>query len=157
MKTFKIGEISKKAGVSQRTVRYYEEIGLIKPSGRTEGSFRLFTESMVEKIQFIQSMKDLGLSLEDIKAILTIRKENKRGKDAAERVLGKLSSTHEKIQDRQRRLSQAEREIRKTEALVNECLTCNEKPTAKNCLKCPVVLNKEDIPEPFRTILELEK
>ena len=157
MEVFKIGEIADKAGVSQRTIRYYEEIGLISHASRTQGSFRLYTEDAVKKIKFIQSLKDIGLSLEDIKTILKIRKENKTGKEAAKKVHDTILSILENIKERLKNLTHTEEELKTTQGLIAECMECKLRPTANNCLKCPVVTERADIPEPFKTILELEK
>lgn len=60
----KIGEVAERAGVSLRTLRHYDAIGLLPPSGRSEGGFRLYTEGDYRRLQTIQGMKALGWSLE---------------------------------------------------------------------------------------------
>ncbi len=67
---FQIGEVADRAGLSLRTIRYYEEIGLVTPSGRTEGGFRLYTDADVERLQLIKTLKPLGLSLETMGEII---------------------------------------------------------------------------------------
>jgi DNA-binding transcriptional MerR regulator len=68
--TWKVGELAKRTGLSVRTLHYYEEIGLLKPSGRTEAGHRLFTADDVVRLQRIMSLRELGFSLEDIKCSL---------------------------------------------------------------------------------------
>lgn len=66
----KIGEVAERAGVSLRTLRHYDAIGLLPPSGRSEGGFRLYTEGDYRRLQTIQGMKALGWSLEQITEVM---------------------------------------------------------------------------------------
>ncbi|MCW2815913.1 MAG: MerR family transcriptional regulator [Nocardioides sp.] len=65
-----IGEVATRTQLSLRSLRHWEEVGLLQPSGRTHGGFRLYTEHDVDKILFIRRMKPLGFSLEQMKAVL---------------------------------------------------------------------------------------
>ncbi|WP_447644209.1 MerR family transcriptional regulator [Nocardioides zeae] len=65
-----IGEVAARTELSLRSLRHWEEVGLLQPSGRTEGGFRLYTEDDVEKILVIRRMKPLGFTLEEMKAAL---------------------------------------------------------------------------------------
>lgn len=68
MKTVK--EISEITGISIRTLRYYDEIGLLKPTQLTEANYRLYDNKALEKLQEIMFFKEVGMSLDDIKKIL---------------------------------------------------------------------------------------
>lgn len=65
-----IGEVAAEVGLSLRTIRYYEEIGLVAPSGRTDGGFRLYTDADVERLHLVKRLKPVGLSLETIGELL---------------------------------------------------------------------------------------
>ena len=65
-----IGEVAARTGLSLRSLRHWEEVGLLRPSGRTDGGFRLYTELDVEKILVIRRMKPLGLTLEQMSAAM---------------------------------------------------------------------------------------
>ncbi|MBD2386940.1 heavy metal-responsive transcriptional regulator [Cylindrospermum sp. FACHB-282] len=67
-----IGVVAKESGVPIKTIRYYEELGLLKSSGRTEGGFRLFNSDVLERLHFIKRAQSLGLSLSEIKDFLTV-------------------------------------------------------------------------------------
>lgn len=66
-----IGEVADRIGLSLRTIRYYEEVGLAVPSARSDGGFRLYTEDDVERLRVIMQMKPLGFSLEEMRELLT--------------------------------------------------------------------------------------
>lgn len=65
-----IGELAERTELSLRTIRHYDEIGLLKPSGRTEGKFRLYTEENYERLMLIRRMKPLGYSLDQMGELL---------------------------------------------------------------------------------------
>lgn len=67
---WKVGELAKLTGLTIRTLRYYDQIGLFSPSGRTEAGYRLYTDHDLTRLQQIMSLKELGLSLEQIKSVL---------------------------------------------------------------------------------------
>lgn len=67
---YKIGEIARKTGVTVRTLRYYDEIGLLVPSGRMHSGYRLYGAEELERLQKILSLKQLGFQLEEIKYCL---------------------------------------------------------------------------------------
>lgn len=88
-----IGEAADRSGLTQRTLRYYEEKGLLKPPSRMDGGFRLYSGDDIERIERIKELKDLlGFSLAEIKEMLEaddvrlqIRAEWRRDADAAEK------------------------------------------------------------------------
>ncbi|MET3292898.1 UNVERIFIED_CONTAM: DNA-binding transcriptional MerR regulator [Brevibacillus sp. OAP136] len=67
---WKVGELAKMAGITIRTLRFYDQIGLFSPSGYSQSGYRLYTEKDISRLQQILSLKELGLSLEQIKAVL---------------------------------------------------------------------------------------
>jgi DNA-binding transcriptional MerR regulator len=63
-----IGEVAQRTGVTQRTLRFYEEKGLLRPPSRMDGGFRLYSEDDVKRVEHIRRLQDLlGISLADIK------------------------------------------------------------------------------------------
>lgn len=68
----KIGELSTRSGVPIKTIRYYEDLGLIANAGRTEGQFRLFHLETIDRLGFIKQLQGLGLSLQEIGECLVI-------------------------------------------------------------------------------------
>ncbi|MGE7131918.1 MerR family transcriptional regulator [Lysinibacillus xylanilyticus] len=67
---FHINEFKKLSGVSVRTLRYYDKIGLLKPVSKTEGGHRLYSNTELKKLQQIQFLKTIGFQLSEIKMML---------------------------------------------------------------------------------------
>ena len=69
-KLLQIGELAKQTGLSIRTLRYYDEIGLLVPSHRTEAEYRLYSEADIARLQQILSLRQLGFALKEIRECL---------------------------------------------------------------------------------------
>jgi DNA-binding transcriptional MerR regulator len=67
-----IGEVAEQTGLSLRTIRYYEEVGLVAPSARTTGGFRLYSDTDVARLRLVRRMKPLDFSLEEMKDVLSV-------------------------------------------------------------------------------------
>lgn len=67
-----IGEVAARTELSLRTIRHYEETGLVIPSARSQGGFRLYTEADVARLMVIRRMKPLGFSLDEMRDLLDI-------------------------------------------------------------------------------------
>ncbi|MFJ4038453.1 MerR family transcriptional regulator [Microbacterium sp. NPDC090007] len=67
-----IGELAERTGLSIRTLRHYDEIGLLRPSARSEGGFRLYTPDDESRLLLIRRMKPLGYSLEQMGELLAV-------------------------------------------------------------------------------------
>ncbi len=68
-----IGELAKRVGVNPKTIRYYEQIGLLPGPERTAANYRVYRPEDVKRLEFIKKAQVLGLSLREIKGILQIR------------------------------------------------------------------------------------
>lgn len=76
-----IGELAKKLEMSQRTIRYYEEIGLLNSIRRIEGGRRVYTDADLRRLKLIKRLKMMGLTLSDmqeLEAMWTIEKSNEK-------------------------------------------------------------------------------
>ena len=75
---YTIEQVSTRTGLTKRTLRYYEEVGLLPPTDRTEANYRRYSESDVQRLERIKELRDLlGFSLSDIRELL--RPEEERG------------------------------------------------------------------------------
>ncbi len=81
--TIQIGELAERTGLSLRTLRHYDEIGLLRASGRSDGGYRLYTDEDVDRLMLIRRMKPLGYSLEEMAELLRAADEAEAGGDVA--------------------------------------------------------------------------
>ena len=65
-----IGEVAQQIGLSFRTIRYYDEVGLVPPSAHTKGGHRLYSEADVDRLRLIMKMKPLDFTLQEMGAVL---------------------------------------------------------------------------------------
>jgi DNA-binding transcriptional MerR regulator len=123
---FRIGEAAKMAGTTTRTIRYYEEIGLLPPAaGRVEGKHRLYAESDVERLREVLRLKSLlGLTLDELKEVIEaeearaeLRVRFKREDDPARKreildeSLGYINRQLELVHRRRAEMDQLEHEL----------------------------------------------
>ena len=113
-----IGELSRLLGITTRTLRLYEQLGLIDPPQRTEGGIRYYTKEDIRRIKFVLKVKELGLSLRQMQELADIYRESKipdkimprlieildSHTDAIHRKIGKLSSLARDIAEYRKRI-----------------------------------------------------
>ncbi|WP_248737816.1 MerR family transcriptional regulator [Neobacillus rhizosphaerae] len=97
----KVGELAKLTGLTIRTLRYYDQIGLFSPSDYSKGGYRLFNESDLLRLQQILALKELGLSLEEVKSVL-----DKDDYNPAEVISLQISRLKENISKQQKLLKE---------------------------------------------------
>jgi DNA-binding transcriptional MerR regulator len=130
----KIGELSKTSGLPIKTIRYYEELGLIQAVKRTPGGFRLFEEKMtVMRLRFIKQAQALGMSLEEIKEFLKVRD---RGELPCHDVKQKLEDKVAQIDDQIQALQHLQTQIKSLLAGADPILE-----TPPDDRICPIIQN----------------
>lgn len=80
--TLQIGEVARRVDLSIRTIRHWEEMGLVTPTARSSGGFRLYSEEDVARIRLLRFMKPLNLSLEQMRELLHIREQLTEGTES---------------------------------------------------------------------------
>jgi DNA-binding transcriptional MerR regulator len=90
-----IGEVAARVGLSLRTIRHWDEVGLVVPSERSAGGFRLYTEADIERLALVKTLKPLDFSLEQMRELLATIDglENDSGEDdaASAELMGRLA------------------------------------------------------------------
>ncbi|MCK6585857.1 MAG: MerR family transcriptional regulator [Anaerolineales bacterium] len=110
----KIQELARITGVSAKTIRYYEEIGLLPEPARGENNYRQYDERDVERLRLVAGARRLDLSLDEIREILALRER----REAPCRVLlERLARKADEVAERIRALQQMERDLRELYAL----------------------------------------
>lgn len=127
-----IGKLSKLAGVTNDTVRFYERYGLIDPAGRSESNYRLYHEDDAVRLRFIKRAKELGFTLNEIKELLELSRNPKATKaDIRNRAEKKVDDIRQKIHDLSRIMSALEH-------LITEC------DGHGSALECPILKSLTD-------------
>ncbi|CAH6662259.1 MULTISPECIES: Zn(2+)-responsive transcriptional regulator [Pseudocitrobacter] len=106
---YRIGELAKLAGVTPDTIRYYEKQQMMDHEVRTEGGFRLYTETDLQRLKFIRYARQLGFTLEAIRELLSIRVDPEHhtcqeSKSIVQARLSEVESRIEELQSMQRSL-----------------------------------------------------
>lgn len=111
----KVGEIARRTGISIRTLRYYDEVGLLPPSARTEAGYRLYRSNDITRLQQIRSLRQLGFSLTQVRECLAQPDSSLLG--ALELQIERLGEQIEKEQQLRTRLAGLADRLRRAEAV----------------------------------------
>lgn len=103
----KIGSVAKESGLPIKTIRYYDELGLLKTFGRTEGNYRLFNSDVFGRLRFIKRAQSLGLTLLEIREFLNVHDQ------------GDLPCDHIKVK-LEKKLEEIEQQIQQLQILKQE-------------------------------------
>ncbi len=90
-----IGQVAERTGLSLRTIRFYEETGLVLPTARSEGGFRLYSDSDVDRLEVIRRMKPLGFTLEEMDELLALLTDLASGGGDRAQLSDRLRMFHE--------------------------------------------------------------
>ena len=124
--TMTIGEAASRSGMPPKTIRFYEDVGLIEPAERLKNSYRVYSEKDVQTLRFIHRARSLGFTLKDIGALLALYRDRRR----ASREVKRLALQHVAAVDRKIAELTA---IRKTIANLAERCQGNQRP------ECPIL------------------
>ena len=128
--------LSLRTGLQEKTIRFYEESGVLPPPNRMPNGYRDYGEADVERVRFVAGLRRLDLSLNDIGEILAMRD---RHESPCRVVLDSLSAKAEEIAQRIEELSRLERDLRQLYSLGLTFPT--DDVDGKNCV-CHLVIEK---------------
>jgi MerR family transcriptional regulator, copper efflux regulator len=97
-----IGEAAKEVGISAKMIRYYESIGLVLPSARSDSGYRIYRETDLHHLRFIRQARRLGFAVEDVRRLLALWQD--RGRASAE--VKSIALDH--VRDLNRRIAEME-------------------------------------------------
>lgn len=103
-RTYRIGELAALFGVTDRTIRYYEELGLLEAQGREEGAHRRYPERNAIYIKRIQQLKDYGLTLAEIRELFDLARRDRSGQAVRARLAEKYRGKLEEAERRRKAL-----------------------------------------------------
>ena len=96
----RIGELAERAGVTPRTIRYYEDLGLLGPNEREGQGFRYYTDAELFRLKKIDALKQMGLSLEEVGDVLPLYCDDPTGLRGKRRVLDILQVHLADVEDK---------------------------------------------------------
>lgn len=118
----RIGDAAAQAGVTAKTMRFYEKVGLVPPAPRTQSGYREYGTDLVARVNFIKSAQAMGFSLGEIGEILSWRD---RGADICEPV---VALVRQRVQDLNERIEAMERTRSELRRLLRVARTCPPGP-----------------------------
>ncbi len=135
-----IGKLAGSAGVPTSTVRFYERAGLLRPEQRTNGNYRDYSLKSLERLRFIKSAQTVGLSVKDIKQLLSLtRKDGPPCRDIEQLLDRRLQDVRQRMRDL-RRIERTLANAMKTccgPKSPGLCETVHKLRDKKNFSKCP--------------------
>ena len=133
----RIGEFAQLVGKSTRTLRLYEERGLLEPTHRSPGGFRLYLHAQKERLLVIERLQRLGLSLSEIRTLLGRWASADKPSTAMETLHTRYRAELERIRQLRAELSVLERELEENLSFLAGCLPCvDEAPPETACTHC---------------------
>jgi len=109
---YRIGELAAKIGLTERTIRYYEELGLLESVKRLEGGVRVYTDDDVRRLRFIQKLKMLGLTLQEMLELERMYRRHRSNRGVLPRLVELLDAHLDTINERVHELNALREEIR---------------------------------------------
>jgi MerR family mercuric resistance operon transcriptional regulator len=149
----KIGDFAKLAGTNLRTLRYYEELGLLRPVTRSAGGFRQYRPADLYRVQLIQNLQELGLQLDEIGELIQCSPGTGCGDDSSTgrrqwmaKVQAALERQESLISERIAMLDKQRRDVSSARTKLAECAPCVHTPSEKNDFCTPCHMSGEQLP-----------
>ena len=142
----KIGDFARLAGTNLRTLRYYEELGLLHPTERSRGGFRYYRATDVNRMRVIGGLQELGLTLEEIRDLLATRDQGQSRQEYLDRVRAALEAQRDLYTARIAELNQRREQASDALAKLDECATCDHTPELDNNYCEPCHLTSRHLP-----------
>jgi MerR family transcriptional regulator, repressor of the yfmOP operon len=109
---YRIGELAAKVGLTERTIRYYEELGLLESVKRLDGGVRVYTDDDVRRLKYIAKLKMLGLTLQEMLELERMYRHHRSNRSVLPRLIELLDAHLATLSDRMMELGALRDEIR---------------------------------------------
>ncbi|NCN27062.1 MerR family transcriptional regulator [bacterium] len=136
-----IGKLAKKASVTPRTIRYYEELALIQPKLRGDNRFRYYDESHFLRLNTIKLLQSLGYGLKDISAALApfVDSDGRcspTGQEMSQKISLSLLNVRNDLLSKKTEIDTALKGIDEMSPQLKVCLGCTDSQTLSECIGC---------------------
>lgn len=114
MSEYTIGDLAKKLNITTRTIRYYDQKGMVKPSRVSESGYRLYSDEQIKQLRLIIFLKELGFSLQDIQKILAYKNSDKLIDLLLEDQLKRNKAETQKLEEQNKKIIQLQKVLSKS-------------------------------------------
>ena len=135
-KLMRVGELAKAVGKTVRAMHLYEELGLLEPSARSEGGFRLYGEDAIERINWIVKLQAIGFTLAEIQGFIRDFQGATTGRDATNRVRTVFAEKLKATRDQITQLRSIENDLIEAIEYLDSCDTCTPAYSPSSCGVC---------------------
>ena len=150
----RIGDLAKRAGTTLRTIRYYEQLGLIAPASRTKGGFRLYAEEELRRLLLIRNLQLLDFPLAQVKLFFDQRRRGRVASDIAPDIRKILQRQLLEMENRIAQYRAMQESVRETIEILERCSSCSLEPGPEVCPRCPVITSRAQIPLHMQAVIE---
>ena len=133
------GDMARLSESTLRTVRFYEQEGLIEPERRSSCGHRLFSGRELMKLQLALDLREAGLSLQDIKALFSLKSDCACPEEASDRMSKVLTEQIDTMQQKIAKLRKLREELTAMVSVLTECQSCEEGNFPLACESCDVL------------------
>lgn len=156
--TFTTGEMARLSNNTLRTVRFYEEAGILQPLGRTVGGHRVFDRAQLDRLRFVSDMREAGMSLEQIRNLLELKHQARSGDDAAAKAISTLRERIDELRIKIEALGRLHDDLERTVDAAASCLACEGGSLFPNqCSGCGRLLARRPIARGMRVLWGIDE
>jgi DNA-binding transcriptional MerR regulator len=142
------GEMARLSDNTLRTVRFYEEAGILQPVRRTDGGHRLFEQEELQRLMLVTDMRSAGMSLEEIKHALEMKGKSPSGGAAARATRALIEAQVIALDEKLVRLARLRSDLEQTLKVVEHCESCEDTPEGEGhfpdrCVTCGRIAGDE--------------
>ncbi len=151
------GDMARLTGNTLRTVRFYEEAGILRPAARSAGGHRLFSSRELERLSFITDMRAAGMSLDEIRLLLELKCNADDAKVAACSAIAALDQQIHGLEQKISVLTRLCSELCQARAILQRCKSCsNARLFPDACDECVVVRDEPELPKSMRVLWSVD-
>ena len=138
---YSIGQLAKAANVSNRTLRYYEEMGLLTPHSRGENRYRYYDDEHLRRLQTIKMLQDSGFALKEIVGALSPILDPQgnvtyTGQEMAKKIYQALDVQRTRLLERQKEIAHSVDDLQKIMKSLIDCFGCKISANIEECARC---------------------
>lgn len=131
-----VGELARESGKTVRAIHLYEELGLLRPTGRSKGGYRLYASDAPLRIRWIQKLQDMNFSLTDIQTVVRDWEESGSAPRAMTKMRAVYTKKLEETRAHLRKLEKLKHELQKSLEYLDTCDVCEPDRLLSTCSAC---------------------